>query len=199
MAITRRSRLTRSARLRLAVVLHGTVAGHVYAATNRRLVFRYDEGWRGNAAAFPLSLSIPLSVEEHGHRATSAFLWGLLPDNPDVLAYWGRLYGVSPTNVVELLSHVGQDCAGAVQLVPPENLDRVLGQPTRTDETTLVEWLSKGDVAELLAALRRNPAAGRAKMRNRDSLVSPVLNPRQRCTRTSAGAWASPEGAFQAT
>jgi serine/threonine-protein kinase HipA len=162
MALAPRRRLTRSAKPRLAVVLHGTVAGHVFAVANRRLVFRYDEGWRASSAAFPLSLSTPLSIEEHGHRATSAFLWGLLPDNPDVLAYWGRLHSVAPTNVVELLSHVGEDCAGAVQLVPPENLDRVLGQPTPTDETTLVEWLTKRAVAELLGRLRRNPAAGRA-------------------------------------
>src|SRR5512132_1051475 len=100
MAVTRRSRLTRSAKPRLAVVLHGTVAGHVFSAANRRLVFRYDEGWRASSGAFPLSLSMPLSIEEHGHRATSAFLWGLLPDNPDVLAYWGRLHGAAPTNVV---------------------------------------------------------------------------------------------------
>jgi serine/threonine-protein kinase HipA len=86
MVTAKRSQLTRSAEPRLTVILHGMVAGQVYVNAKRRMVFRYDDGWRAQRDAFPLSVSMPLSVVEHGHQATSAFLWGLLPDNPDVVA-----------------------------------------------------------------------------------------------------------------
>lgn len=162
MPAAKRSRLTRSARPELAVVLHGALTGRVYQSGNRKLVFRYEDAWRANASTFPLSLSMPLDKAEHGHRATSAFLWGLLPDDPRVVEYWARLHGVSPSNAVKLLTHVGEDCAGAVQLVLPDDVDRVLGTFTAGDMSTSVEWLSTDDVAALLTALRRNPAAGRS-------------------------------------
>lgn len=175
------------------MVLHGAVAGHVYATANRRLTFRYEESWRENPAAFPLSLSMPLSAAEHGHRATSAFLWGLLPDNQGVITQWGRVYGVSATDVVGLLAHVGEDCAGAVQLVPPENVDRVLGTPTRTDEKSSVEWLSEDDIAVLLAGLRRNPAAGRASPdQGQFSLAG--AQPKTALYQDDRGRWGVPKG-----
>ncbi|HTE45857.1 MAG TPA: type II toxin-antitoxin system HipA family toxin [Gemmatimonadaceae bacterium] len=162
MPAVKRTRLTRSARPELAVVLHGTLIGHVYRSANRRLVLSYDDGWRTRAGAFPLSLSMPLDAREHGHQATFAFLSGLLPDDPKVVEYWARLHGVSRNDVVKLLAFVGEDCAGAVQLVRPEEIDRVLGAATAADAATSIEWLSTHDVAELLASLRRNPAAGRS-------------------------------------
>ena len=162
MPAAKRSRLTRSARPELAVVVHGALTGHVHQSANRKLVFRYEEGWRTNPDAFPLSLSMPLSKVEHGHRATSAFLWGLLPDDPRVVEHWARLHGFSRSDVVKLLAHVGEDCAGAVQLAAPDRLGRVLGTSTAADVARSVEWLATDDVASLLAALRRNPAAGRS-------------------------------------
>ena len=162
MPAVKRTRLTRSARPELAVALNGALIGHVYRSANRRLVLRYDDDWRTRAGAFPLSLSMNLDQREHGHRATSTFLSGLLPDDPNVVEYWARLHGVSRYDIVTLLAHVGEDCAGAVQLVRPEEIDRVLGASSVADAATSIEWLSTNDVAELLTSLRRNPAAGRS-------------------------------------
>ena len=118
------------------MVLHGTLIGHVYRSANRRLVLRYEDAWRTRAGAFPLSLSMPLDEREHGHRATSAFLSGLLPDDPNVVEFWARLHGVSRYDAVKLLAHVGEDCAGAVQLVRPEDVDRVVGVWSAADTAT---------------------------------------------------------------
>jgi serine/threonine-protein kinase HipA len=162
MPAAKRTRLTRSARPELAVVLDGALTGHVFRSGNGRLVLRYEDDWRTRPGAFPLSLSMPLGEREHGHRATSAFLWGLLPDDPNVVQYWARQHGVSRHDVVKLLTRVGEDCAGAVQLVGPEEASRVLGAATAADAAASIEWLSTDDVAELLTSLRRNPAAGRS-------------------------------------
>ena len=157
-----RRRLTGSTRPVLAVVLHGALAGRVYRSANRRLVLRYETAWRTRPSAFPLSLSMPLRTEEHGHRATSAFLWGLLPDDPRVIDSWARQHDIARTDVTTLLAHVGEDCAGAVKLVSPDRIEDTLGAPTKADQKRLVQWLTRRDVAKLLAALRQNPAAGRA-------------------------------------
>ena len=156
-----RRRLTASSRPVLAVLLHGTLAGHVYRSASRRLAFGYEPAWRTRPSAFPLSLSLPLRAEEHGHAATSSFLWGLLPDDPRVINFWARQHGISRTDVTALLAHVGEDCAGAVQLVPPDRVNDTIGAATKADQQRLVEWLSPGEIAQLLTALRKNPAAGR--------------------------------------
>lgn len=160
--MTERSRLTRSARPVLVVLLHGELAGHVYKTAARRLVFQYEPAWREQPDAFPLSLSMPLNTAEHGHRATSAFLWGLLPDDPRVIESWARQYDIARTDVTALLAHVGADCAGAVQIVPPSRMHEVLGATTKNDQKKSVEWLSPRAVGKLLTALRHNPAAGRS-------------------------------------
>ena len=162
MPTSTRNRLTRSATLRLTALLQGTAAGHVFQMGNGRLVFRYEDAWRSQPTAYPLSLSMSLSAAEHGDRAIRAFLWGLLPDNPDVIAWWARKYGVSRYRVVDLLAHTGEDCAGAVQFAKPERVAALVGVSTFVDEQQSIEWLSEQQVGERLRALRLNPAVSRA-------------------------------------
>lgn len=121
-----------------------------------RVSFTYDPAWRTARGAYPLSLSMPLEVERHTARALVPFLWGLLPDNRDVLEQWGRRFGVSPRNPFRLLGHVGEDCAGGVQFVKPEREEHLLARPAPPPE-----WLTKRQVAERLRELRRNASAGR--------------------------------------
>lgn len=137
------------------------VAGYVYESAARRLVFRYDEEWRRQSGAYPLSLSLPLRLAEHGHRAIHAYLWGLLPENPAIIESWARRYGVSPYRVVDLVAEVGEDCAGAVQLVKPERVDVFSGPSTTADESSSVRWLSEGEIESRLTELRLDPASAR--------------------------------------
>ena len=140
----------------LAAVLNGRAIGSVVRDDRGRLTFIYAEEWRGARGATPLSLSMPLAAAEHGHRPVEAFLWNLLPDNEAVLARWAQRFQVSARNPFALLSHVGEDCAGAVQFVRPERLDSVIG-----DGPSAIEWLDERGVAERLRALRDDHAAWR--------------------------------------
>ena len=56
--------------------------------------FEYDQLWREDANSFPLSLSMPLAMREHSHARVDPFLWGLLPDNEQVLQRWASRYQV---------------------------------------------------------------------------------------------------------
>ncbi|MES1202407.1 MAG: type II toxin-antitoxin system HipA family toxin [Pseudomonadota bacterium] len=122
-----------------------------------RLSFVYADAWRSAPGAYPLSLSMPLAAAEHPHAAIEAFLWGLLPDNDLILARWAQRFQVSARNAFALMSHVGEDCAGAVQFVLPERRDELVSAPPA--ET---EWLTEADVANRLRALQADASAWRA-------------------------------------
>lgn len=143
----------------LVALLSGEVVGTLMREVGRgraRLTFTYDERWRAAEESFPLSLSMPLASATHGHDAIEPYLLGLLPDDADTLGRWARRFGVSPTNAFGVIANVGEDCAGAVQFVPPERVAAIRhgGPPS-------VEWLDERGVATRLRALRQDPSAWR--------------------------------------
>ena len=112
---------------KLVALLDGIEIGRVQRDARGRIKFVYDDEWRKAPDAYPLSLSMPLGAKEHGRAVTEAFLWGLLPDNERVLARWAAKFQVSARNVFALISHVGEDCAGAIQFMTHDRLDVLHG------------------------------------------------------------------------
>jgi serine/threonine-protein kinase HipA len=140
----------------LAAVMNGVVIGTVTRERTGRLNFEYADEWRHHPDAIPLSLSMPLVRAAHPHAAIDAFLWGLLPDNEQTLARWASRFHVSARNAFGLLAHIGEDCAGAVQFVPPDRLPAL--QSTAVDD---ISWLDEAEIGERLRALRQDPSATR--------------------------------------
>src|SRR5690242_11828867 len=89
---------------KLSVLINTRRAGEIVRRSGR-LTFRYDSSYVAASGATPLSLSMPLVVDEHPHAVVEPFLWGLLPDNEEVLRRWGREFGVSARNCFALLTH----------------------------------------------------------------------------------------------
>ena len=118
-----------------------------------KLHFSYDQEYTRDEGAIPLSLSMPLAHEHFTDEIVSPWLWGLLPDNEIVLARWAQRFHVSPSNCFALLEAIGEDCAGAVRFITPENEDKAAkGGRTR---------LPEAEIEERLAELKRDPALGR--------------------------------------
>ncbi len=140
----------------LAVLLSNSHIGTVVRDARGRMIFRYEEAWRDTRGAYPLSLSMPLLAREHRHDRIDAFIWGLLPDNEQVLDRWAKKFQVSARNAFALIANVGEDCAGAVQFVRHERLDAVLGGNDGD-----IDWLDEAGVAERLRALREDHSAWR--------------------------------------
>lgn len=140
----------------LVALLDGREVGRVRNDARGRLTLVYDNDWRQAEGAYPLSLSMPLAAEEHGPSAVQAFLWGLLPDNERVLERWARKFQVSARNAFALISHVGEDCAGAVQFVTSDRLEAL-----RSGAEDKVEWLDETAIAKRLQTLREDHAAWR--------------------------------------
>ncbi|OKH81606.1 hypothetical protein EB73_27925 [Mycobacterium sp. SWH-M3] len=120
----------------LVVVLNGEVAG-VISHEFGRPRFAYLDDYASVAGQTPLSLSMPLRTGHlYGHRTTAPWLSGLLPDDARVRERWAREFDVSPDNPSALLEHLGRDCAGAVQITPPESLPQLLTQSGHLEPTT---------------------------------------------------------------
>ena len=141
---------------RLIAVASGRVMGHLLRSARGQLSFAYDEAWRSAAGAYPLSLSMPLAAEEHGHDRIEPWLWGLLPDNESVLARWARTFQVSARSAFSLLQATGEDCPGGVQLATPDRLHRLVESGPRE-----VEWLTEADVEARLRTLSEDESAWR--------------------------------------
>ncbi|MGI4940690.1 MAG: type II toxin-antitoxin system HipA family toxin [Janthinobacterium lividum] len=162
---------------RLSVYLYDCRIGTVSQDSHGRLTTTYDtEGeWREAAGFPPLSLSMPLLLPEHGDKTTSAFLWGLLPENPSVLAALAREYKVAAGNPLALLSIVGEDCAGAVQFL----VDDAVLTPDG------VEWLDEQEIGRRLAELRTQESStgrrvgerGQFSLGGAQSKTALLLNP----------------------
>ena len=175
---------------RLSVLLQGQVVASV-EQEGSRLSLTYEDHWRESDDAFPVSLSMPLALPRHDDRVIRPFLEGLLPDNAHVLEAWARRFSVSARNPFALLRHVGEDCAGAIQLVAPEVVDEVLARDGH------IKWLSEDEVAARLSGLREDSSA----WRNPGDPGSFSLPGAQAKTALhfSDGRWGVPSGAIATT
>ncbi len=138
----------------LFVVLDDAIAGRITRAETGDLRFDYDEEYSRQPNPTALSVSMPTAVRSHPDKVVTPWLWGLLPENAEVLRRWAIEFQVSSTSPFGLLgSPVGEDCAGAVRFARPDQINRVLG--ARADVT----WLSDDEVGQRLRDLRGDSTA----------------------------------------
>lgn len=172
----------------LTVLLDGRRIAEILPQPAGRIELRYNDTWRTAPQAHPLSLSMPLTARVHGERALLPFLWGLLPDNARILRHYARTYGVSERNPVALLRELGADCAGAVQMVPPERAEEYAGPPGGLE----AEWVSEKEIGDELRALLRGGTPYRdERYRGRFSLAG--AQPKTALLRHE-GRWGRPIG-----
>lgn len=115
------------------------------------LALEYDNRWlAADRIQIPLSLSLPLAAKRHVGQVVANYLWNLLPDNDRTLQAWGQAYGVSPNSAFSLLSKVGEDCAGAVQIVTDEWMAANANSPGD------VQWIDEAEVGRRLKRLRED-------------------------------------------
>lgn len=125
-------------------------AGVLHLNPSGDMVFRYDEAWLDDAAARPISVSLPKQAEAFSRRQTRPFFAGLLPDEAQRDAA-ARALGLSRQNDFGLLEALGGEIAGALTLLPegeaaPETLPPNNSEP-----------LSDLRLVKLLDALPRRP------------------------------------------
>ncbi len=140
----------------LLLLLGDEVAGTVTRLPGGKLTFAYDKtDVARDVPATPVSVSMPPQVASHTDNRVAPWLWGLLPDNDAVLSRWSREFHVSANSAFSLLSTpLGEDCPGAVRLVPPDRLGAISNQTAGE-----VDWLTEAQVAQRLRDLKNDNTA----------------------------------------
>lgn len=131
--------------------MNGHLVGHwsVSAGDNS---FAYEENWLTSPLRRPISLSMPLRAGSAPYRGevVSNYFDNLLPDSNAVRSTLQSRLRLNSREPIILLEHIGRDCLGALQLLPPEEAgtapDHIDGVP-----------LSESEIAQLLRSLSRFP------------------------------------------
>ncbi len=101
----------------LWVYMNGYRVGTFTKTTSGAHQFQYDESWVKLPGSRPISLSMPLRQQRFRGDETYNFFGNLLPDNPEVRNRVVARYQAVSTQPFDLLSCIGQDSVGALQLV----------------------------------------------------------------------------------
>ncbi len=134
----------RSKTRELAAWMNGEHVGQWRTDASGQHAFHYEESWLTTPASRPLSLSMPLRPPAIPYRGAlvEAFFDNLLPDSADIRRRVQLHFGAASTAAFDLLTEIGRDCAGAIQLLPvgapPEGLQRIHGEPLDEEEIAAV-------------------------------------------------------------
>jgi serine/threonine-protein kinase HipA len=118
----------------LAVWMNGERVGEWTTLRTGTPLFRYDASWVQSPSARVLSLSLPITADrEVRGDAVDYYFDNLLPDNAEIRRRIRTRFQTRSTDAFDLLSAIGRDCVGAVQLLPPdqtpEGWNRISAEP----------------------------------------------------------------------
>jgi serine/threonine-protein kinase HipA len=102
----------------LMVAMNGEEVGTLYREGNGAMSFQYATTWLQDRDARPISLSLPLRAQRHRGPVVFNFFQNLLPDSDAILTRMQARFQVATTHPFDLLTAIGRDCVGAIQLYP---------------------------------------------------------------------------------
>ncbi|MDR0284287.1 MAG: HipA domain-containing protein [Propionibacteriaceae bacterium] len=177
----------------LNVFMDGIPTGQLHQTRTGDLRFRYDPGYRANPHATPLSLSMPLLVEEHRKRAVLPFFDGLLTDSFQARQALATRYRTTAASTFRLLEAIGADVAGALQILPPgESCTDTPGPDNQ------VGAVSEAELGELLRTVVAEYRDGRPSDASFGRFSLAGAQPKIALTSLN-GAWGIPHGAVPTT
>ncbi|OHD27794.1 MAG: toxin HipA [Spirochaetes bacterium GWB1_59_5] len=106
--------------------------------------FRYEDSWLTHPLARPISLALPLVEAGYTYRGdvVSAYFDNLLPDSSEIRQRIKSRYVAASLSSFDLLSEIGRDCVGAIQLLPeddgPSPTSSIEGRPIDEHEIATI-------------------------------------------------------------
>jgi serine/threonine-protein kinase HipA len=128
---------------RLHIWMNGVAVG-TWGKSRGNDILQYDPKWVGSSTGRALSLSLPFTPGNTAHRGVVVgyFFDNLLPDSDAIRSRIRSKFGASSTHAFDLLTEIGRDCVGAVQLLPegerPVGFDRIEAEPLTDEEVEQV-------------------------------------------------------------
>ncbi|WP_319560707.1 HipA domain-containing protein [Marispirochaeta sp.] len=122
----------------LNILMNGRPVG--FWQTGRQSSFTYLAEWAADPLSRPISLSMPIIGRSSAYSGpmVDAFFDNLLPDSQAIRLRIQSRLGTAGTNAFELLSEIGRDCVGAIQIIPegiePADIRTISGVPRNASE-----------------------------------------------------------------
>lgn len=105
----------------LTVAMNGILVGSLTKASSGAISFQYDPSWLSRPGARAISLSMPLRHDAYHGDIPYNFFDNLLPDNEEIRSRIQSRFQAATKRPFDLLSKIGSDCVGAIQLYSPQN------------------------------------------------------------------------------
>lgn len=122
----------------LVVVLYGQRIGRLDREPGGQASFTYDHEYLARTVRPQLSMRLPLRQASFPPARTMPFLDGLLPENREARREKARARGI-PDDPVSLLSVMGWDCPGAVQISPEDQIEPMMSRDGGLQPATDIE------------------------------------------------------------
>jgi serine/threonine-protein kinase HipA len=140
----------------LGVWMNGIAVGEW--SFSREHKFRYYPEWLASKKRRPLSLSMPLTTLPFKGSSVEFYFDNLLPDAEEIRQRLRSRFSLSSKSAFALLSEIGRDCIGALQLLPPgvesKNIKSIKGIPA--DDKTISTLLKSSSTGLLRNAYRED-------------------------------------------
>ena len=129
--------------------MNGRQVGTLAQASSGMLAFSYHESWIESSISRPISLCMPLSPNRYTGDLVYNFFDNLLPDSVAIRNRIQQRFQAKTNRCFDLLSYIGRDCVGALQISPDEESLNV----RKIRSTSLTE----SQVANILRSYRAAP------------------------------------------
>lgn len=130
----------------LALWMNGERVG-AWSASPAGDELHYDASWLRSPQVRPLSLSLPFRPGNPPHKGNAVrdYFENLLPDSRPIRERLARRFKTATTDAFDLLTEIGRDCVGALQILPD-------GQDPGDVKTVQARPLDEAGVARALNA-----------------------------------------------
>lgn len=135
---------------KLTLALNGIIVGTLEKAGGGEMSFVYHESWLERAGSRAISLSLPLQAAKFRGSVVYNFFDNLLPDNEHIRNRIQARFHIPTRQPFDLLSRIGSDCVGAIQLYPE-------GEPVSPVTEIHAQPLSDTDIEQLLQGYKEAP------------------------------------------
>lgn len=153
--------------------------------------FRYEESWAHSRHARALSLSLPLTADlELRGPQVQHYFDNLLPDSAQIRSRIRARFNTPSVEAFDLLTAIGRDCVGAVQLLPPDE------EPAGWNSVNATP-LSRKEVESILLDVTVTKPLGRDE--EADFRISLAGTQEKTALLGMAGSWFRPRGATPTT
>lgn len=176
----------------LTIFMNGLQVG-TWQVTRQLETFSYSDDWISRGEARPLSLSLPFLPGNSPHKGdlVNHYFDNLLPDSDAIRRRLASRYQAKSLGAFDLLSQLGRDCVGAIQLLPeggqPAGINQIQGRA-----------LSNKQIADHLRRVSSDSVFGQAEPSN-DLRLSIAGAQEKTALLKHDGRWLLPEGGTPTT